>query len=51
MNDFSWTDPTMFVYGFTVFLIGVIIPILIISFVLRIIIRSFRKTTKTIFRR
>ena len=48
---FDWTDPTIFVYGFTVFLIGILIPIWLISIIVRIIGRSFKKTARSIRRK
>ena len=45
---FDWTDPTLFVYGFAVFLIGIIIPIWIISVAMRFIGRSFKKTFRSL---
>jgi len=51
MNGFDWSDPTVFVFGLAVFLVGCIIPIWIISVALRIIIRSFKKTFRTLTRK
>lgn len=47
---FDWSDPTIFVYGFAVFLIGIIIPIWIISVALRVIGKSFKRTFRSLKR-
>lgn len=51
MDPNFWTDPTLFVFGFLIFLIGVAIPLMLISFIMRLLGRSFSKTARTIFRK
>lgn len=51
MDPNFWTDPTLFVFGFLIFLIGVAIPLLMISFVMRLLGRSFSKTIRAFFRK
>lgn len=51
MNSFDWTDPTLFVFGLAVFLIGCIIPVWIISVAVRIMGRSFKKTLRVLTRK